>query len=156
MKFKGPEHALRWAFAMSSKAHYASIDLFKSRSTDPSGMTIYDAHAQAALFIRQLNELPQQERAAMYASFSTGPQRRAMLTHLAVVLTDDGVSKDLSRDCLSNIITRRPQVRSIAKKNAVSYRQVIKVRKKMESRWLPIYLRAIDQLSDRWSDHFRP
>lgn len=154
MKFKGPEHVLRWAFTMGRKAHYASVNLFESRSTDPNGMTIYDAHAQAAIFIRQLDELPRDQRLAMYASFATGALRRAAVQELAVVLTG-GEGKELHADVLANLVTRRPSVRTIAAKRGVSYRQVVVARKAMERTWLPIHLRAVDALSDRWIEHFR-
>lgn len=158
MRFKGPEHALRWAFTMHRKAHYASVNLFDSRSTDPQGMTIWDAHAQAALFIRQLDELPQDERAAMYAAFAIGDLRRHAITALGVsfgVFVGAGLSKELLRDIVANLITRRPQIRTMAKKYQTSYRQIVQARKRIEQVWLPIHLRAIDALSARWQDHFR-
>lgn len=154
MKFKGPEHILRWAFTMGRKAHYASVNLLESRSTDPNGMTIFDAHAQAAIFIRQLDELPRDQRLAMYAGFATGGLRRAAMQELAVVLTA-GEGKELHADVLANLVTRRPSVRTIAAKRGLSYRQVVVARKAMEKAWLPIHLRAVDVLSDRWIDHFR-
>lgn len=158
MKFKGPEHALRWAFAMHRKAHFASVNLFESRSTDPSGMTIFDAHAQAALFIRQLDELQPDERAAMYAAFAVGDLRRHAITALALTLSKGGgdLPPELTRDVLANVITRRPQVRVMSKKYQKSFRQIVQARKKMEQAWLPIHLRAIDALTSRWSEHFRP
>lgn len=156
MKFKGPEHCLRWAFTMHRKAHYASVNMFESRSTDPTGMTIWDAHAQAALFIRQLDQLPHDERASMYAAFAIGQTRRHGITALAASLgINDSLSPELMRDILANLITRRPQVRTMAKKYQTSYRQIVQARKRMEQRWLPIHLRAIDALTSLWSEHFR-
>lgn len=139
---------------MSRKAHYASVNLLESRSTDPQGMTIFDAHAQAAIFIRQLDELPREQRLAMYAAFSVGSLRRAALGELAVVMTG-GEGGELQRDILANLITRRPAVRTIAKKYGVSYRAIVTTRKRMEKHWLPIHLRAIDALSDLWVEHFK-
>jgi hypothetical protein len=154
MKFKGPEHALRWAFSMSAKVHLASVNFFESRSTDPNGMTIYDAHAQAAMLIRQLDELPTDQRLAMYASFATGRLRHLAISELAVILTG-GEGKELQRDVLCNIVARRPAVRTMAKRHSLSYRQIVKARKQMEHRYLPIHFRAIDALSDLWVEHFR-
>lgn len=158
MKFKGPEHCLRWAFTMHRRAHYASVNLFESRSTDPQGMTIWDAHAQAALFIRQLDELPLDERAAMYASFAIGDLRRHAITALGVTFANmvgGGLPKELMRDILANLITRRPQVRVMAKRHQTSFRQIVQARKRIEQLWLPVHLRAIDALADKWSEHFR-
>lgn len=158
MKFKGPEHCLRWAFTMHRKAHYASVNLLESRSTDPQGMTIWDAHAQAALFIRQLDDLPPEDRAAMYAAFAIGDLRRHAITALGVSFTakGGGLSPELMRDILANLITRRPQVRVMAKRHQTSYRQIVQARKRIEQVWLPIHLRAIDALTTMWSEHFRP
>lgn len=159
MRFKGPEHALRWAFTMHKKAHYASVNLLESRSTDPEGMTIWDAHAQAAVFIRQLDELPLDERAAMYAAFAVGDLRRHAITALALSLAGGDkatMQKGLLRDILANLITRRPQIRTMAKKYQTSYRQIVQARRQLEQRWLPIHLRAVDALGATWAEHFRP
>lgn len=159
MRFKGPEHALRWAFTMHRRAHYASVNLHEARSTDPNGMTIWDAHAQAALFIRQLDDLPLDERAAMYAAFAIGDLRRHAITALGVTFAatvGGGLSKELMRDILANLITRRPQVRTMAQRHQTSYRQIVQARKRIEQLWLPVHLRAIDTLGAKWADHFRP
>lgn len=154
MKFKGPEHILRWSLGMSRKSHYASVNYFEARSTDPNGMTVYDAHAQAAMFIRQLDELPTDQRLSMYASFATGRLRHLAIAELSMMLTG-GEGRELHRDVLGNLVSRRPAVRTMAKRHGISYRQVVKARKQMEMKYLPIHFRAIDALSDLWVDHFR-
>lgn len=155
MKFAGAEQAIRFSYNISKREIAAKPSYsLEARGSSQDGLGPHELHAQGALIQQALNRLPERERTAVIAFLAphdTALQACAEMSELLYPAVNGIVpTKEAVYDALCVWMRKHGNgvvdggVRAIAAKHSVSFRQVMKWRDAVASKFSPFYLRGIE------------
>jgi len=149
VRFRSADQAIRFAYRMMDRAEYAKADLTGARGRG-AGMSPLELHGEAAVIFSKVRALPNVEAASVFAMYGVGGERAeamvALGSHLMPLVASDVPNRMVLQSLLLHWATRRPSIRTLARDNSVSYRQVCKWRSAVAGAWNPIHSRAMGRL----------
>ena len=145
MRFRSADQAVRFCFRMRDRAEYARVN-FGSRGRG-HGLSPLELHGEAAIILSRVNSLPVDQRACVFARYSTGDERIANARTLGLALRGTiSVPDNALEPCILNWSTSQPPLRVIAKRLSVSYRKVYEWKVQVERACTSAHARALANL----------